>query len=245
MAEVAFKSPGPMAMTFPGGSVEIDVWIARQLSKEAWDGWYCYNDVLKGKSVHEHFGRCKGIVFWNGKKTGWLVHSVRAWPVESPLETLPVCEMSKAHSFCFWVGAKDRLHKIEAQIDLMGAKVYLGTRSMIGRQTSIATLQRIILDKQTDHIAKNKYWDRDLYESLGRCSVRSRASMDDTNVVGNIRDLPWNEDIDESTWAIGESWVCVGDISRSSSSKKRGGGGILVYDKSIVLAVKEFFADIM
>lgn len=245
MAEVAFKFPGAMAMTFPGGSMEINAWIAQQLSKEAWEGWYCYNDVLQGKAVNEYFGRCKGIVLWNANKTGWLIHSVREWPLESPLETLPLEELSRAHSFCFWVGANDRLHKIEAQIDLMGAKVYLGKRSTLGRQTSIATLQRIILDKQTDHIAKNKYWDRDLYESLGKCSVRSRASMDDTTVVGNFQGLPWSDDVDDSTWALGETWICVGDISRSSSSIKRGGGGILVYDPEIVSSVKDFFGNIV
>jgi hypothetical protein len=242
MAEVAFKSPGAMAMTFPGGMMEIDVWISTQLSKEAWDGWYCYNDILKGKAVNEYFGRCKGIVLWNSSKTGWMIHSVPQWPVESPLEPVPACELPKAHSFCFWVGAKDRLPKIEAQIDLMGAKVYLGTRSVLCRQHGIATLQRIILDKHTDHIAKNKHWDRDLYESLGKCSVRSKASMDDTTIVNNIRGLPWSDDVDDSTWAIGDTWICVGDVSRTSSQSKRGGGGILVYDPKIVQSVKEFFS---
>jgi hypothetical protein len=145
--------------------VEMDEWLAEKFASCSWTGWYCYSDMPPDGKVYCRAGKCKGIVFWNDTVSVWLVHSVPGWPVEMPIEPLPVTPVQ--HAFGFWMGPRERLSRIESQIDLMGAKVYLGQRSTLYAISNVATLQRIILDKHTDHLAKNALWTRDIHESMG------------------------------------------------------------------------------
>jgi hypothetical protein len=243
--QMAFKVPGPGAWVFAGAqpprSADIDAWLAETLRRQSWTGWYCYNDDPPRGGASRYYGHCKGIVLWNDAVAGWLVHSVPKWPVAMPIEKLPEADAPFGHSFAFWSGSRERLSKIESQIDLMGAKVYLGRRSAICATMAVATLQRVMLDAQTDHLAKNKLWARDMYESLGKCSVRSRASLEDTQVVQNVVHLRlpgWDPHADRSMWAVSESWVCVGDLRRGTSEFGHGGGGMVHYDSDLATSLR-------
>ena len=245
---VAFKSPrGRAAFAYNTSTqnfheVDIDAWLAAAFaSVPNWEGWYCYGDK---KRTPTSYRAPRGIVLWNRSSAAWLVHSVPSWPAISPLETIPFTE--KAQCFAFWSGDIDRLIKIECQVDLMGSVVYIGTRSTLGTIPRIATLQRIILDRETDHLAKNALWDRDMYECMGPCIVQSSSSrghLDETPVVSNARrvrfgDEEWTSDDEGGAWAVGDDWVSVGDIGRPGNSLPNGGGVLVVRDAALVRALR-------
>jgi len=216
MTHIAFKLPGgALAFAWAQGTdsledINIDAWISDRLRRQ-WTGWFCYNDSGKSQA---HVGRCKGIVLWNATVAAWLVHSVPGWPVTSPLEPLPESEKAYGHSFAWWCGDVGKLQKIEMQIDLMGARVNAGKRLMMYSTPACGTLQRVILDATTDHVAKNRAWGRDLYESLGPCRVH---------------------ETDTSIWAVGDGWVFFGDIGRMHLAT--GGGGMVIRDPGLVRAL--------
>ena len=255
MVKVAFKSPGGRrAFAFAPGladfaRVDIDEWISTAFRTQQWTGWYCYSDHPPPRpgfrAPRPPDGQCKGIVLWNAMASAWLVHSVPDWPAAMPLESVPETHLARAHCFAFWSGDADRLGKIESQVDLMGAKVYLGKRSVLCGVPRVATLQRVILDDTTDHLAKNKLWDRDLYECMGSCRVQSwmRPVLDDTPVVQNISRMQftsrdsgeWTTDDDQGTWAIGDTWMAIGDVNRAITN--RGGGVLMIRDAALVRAM--------
>jgi hypothetical protein len=218
MTQIAFKIPGGNeALTWASGAdaferVDIDSWMAGVLGTHAWTGWFCYNDSILQRRDVPTSGECKGVVLWNDAAVGWLVHTVPWWPVDGPLETFPAAELDQGHSFAWWCGTAAKLPKIEAQIDLMGGRVYCGRRLMLYDIPQHGTLQRIILDPTTHHVAKNRTWGRDVYESLGRCvSVQTH-------------------------WAVGDDWLFVADVPRGHLAP-RGCGGIVVRDAGLVRAV--------
>jgi hypothetical protein len=238
--EVALKMPGNEAYVFMGDpetsytKVNIDEWIQRQFSRCSWDGWYMYNDSPPAQKLqYDSDGHCKGILVWNETYVGWLVHTVSDWPVEMPIERVPSHILDESHSFAFWMGKRSNLKRIEQQIDLMGARVYAGKRSEILHKLHAGTLQRIKLDTWTDHIAKNRMWGRDVYQSLGKCHAVSRSSLDDTRQVQNVPrvNLPgWDACTDFGRWAVGDTWVAVGDIRRGKRDFTVGGGALIRYD---------------
>jgi len=218
-------------------SMDTDDWLQQMLSKRSWSGWYCYNDDPPDQRIeYTSDGHCKGIVMWDETFVAWLVHTVCQWPIKMPIECIPLSAHDEGHSFAYWMGSRALLPKVEQQVDLMGARVYAGRRSQITRRLHIGTLQRIKLDDQTDHIAKNKMWGRDVYQSLGKCSVQSRASLDDTSLVHNVSriDLPgWNAAVDFGRWAVGDTWIAVGDIRRGKRDFAVGGGALIRYDATL------------
>lgn len=222
-------------------TLDANEWISEVMASHNWTGWYMYSDEPPTTTRFASQGHCKGIVLWNSEVVAWMIHSIPKWPSKVPLEQLPEDTTDECHTFSFWCGDIDALYKIEKQIDLMGANVYAGKRFCVYNSSPLAVLQRIKLDSMTDHVAKNPMWDRDLYQSLGRCSVNSRASLDDTSVVRNVRsiDLPgWSADKDFGRWAVGERWVCVGDVRRGNREFPFGGGCILRYDDDLVTKIK-------
>lgn len=247
---VAFKSPrGTATYAYNTSSenfhiVDIDAWLAAAFaSVPNWEGWYCYGDRKRAISTAAHRAP-RGIVLWNRSTAAWMIHSVPGWPTISPLETIPFTD--KAQCFAFWSGDIDRLIKIECQVDLMGSVVYIGTRSILGTIPRIATLQRIILDREIDHLAKNALWDRDMYECMGPCIVQSSSSrghLDETPVVSNARrvrfgDEEWTSDDEGGAWAVGHDWVSVGDIGRPGNSLPNGGGVLVVRDAALARALR-------
>ena len=199
---------------------DLDAWIASALDGR-WTGWYCYNDApppRPGRPVPRVVvSACKGIVLWNDALAVWMVHSVPGWPVGTPLQRVPSSAVPTA-SFAVWRGDISRLSRIEAQIDLMGATVYAGARSIVGVGVSrVAVLQRAILDKNTDHLACNAAWGRDMYESMGRC-----AFVPGTTIAVS----------DDGTWAS------FGDFCAGSQCSHRGGGALTSRDAALVAALK-------
>ena len=221
MALVAFAPPEGLAFCWNPGAgafdaVGIDAWIAGAFAAHRWTGWYCYNDeppnaASGSRGAAARWGGCKGVVLWTDSNVGWLVHTVPRWPARTPLETLPAFD--RLHVFAWWTGEISRLPKIESQVDLMAARVYVGARSSIHSIPADPTLQRVILDSSTDHIAKNRLWGRDMFGSIGRCRL--------AGVV-----------------AIGADFVCVADFDRDPSHWGRGGGALVMRDPALVLAVR-------
>lgn len=226
--------------------MDVDEWISSVMGSHNWTGWYMYSDDPPCKIRFVPQGHCKGIVLWNEHVVGWMIHSIPQWPTRVPLEELPECTRDECHTFAFWWGDVEALRKIEKQVDLMGASVYAGKRSHVYNSSHLAVLQRVKLDNMTDHVAKNPHWDRDLYQSLGRCSVNSRASLEDTSIVRNVQSimLPgWSAEKDFGRWALGDRWVCVGDVRRGNREFPFGGGCILRYDDDLVAKIRKILGD--
>lgn len=222
--------------------MHIDQWVSEVMALQNWTGWYMYSDDPPVKTRFTPQGHCKGIVLWNDNVTGWMIHSIPKWPTKVPLEELPEDTKDECHTLSFWFGDAEALNKIEKQVDLMGASVYAGKRSRVFNSSHLAVLQRVKLDTMTDHVAKNPHWDRDLYQSLGRCSVNSRASLDNTTIVRNVQSiyLPgWSAEKDFGRWALGDRWVCVGDVRRGNKEFPFGGGCILRYDDELVEKIRK------
>lgn len=122
----------------------INEWIRSVLSRTEYTNVLAYTDDEpddeKGENVHSNGGHAKGLVGWNSKKIGWLIHSVPNFPVfknivnngnnkNTPIFPVPSIDNGQliyGQSFIYLEMdyTEESITTIRRQLDLMKAHIY-------------------------------------------------------------------------------------------------------------------------
>jgi deoxyribonuclease-2 len=233
----------------------IQEWI-QTLYPSNWSGWAAYNDetTLTNKKTKGH---CKGIVSWNKRKIGWLIHSIPHFPTEMSTTTMsPILpsELMYGQSFVYieMNYTKKQLDDIFKQINWMDANIFLH-HNMPSTLSYFSPIEVKIMNisYRIRHHSKTSQHTMDIYGDH-LCSLDAskwyvetwRRGSPITKVTDNLHDinkLSWNEikykeSQDHSKWAVSKKYVWIGDLNRMESQMKRGGGGVLIRDSNMVKA---------
>ena len=175
-------------------------WVHNILDSQQWDGFFAYNDQPPGcgrgagDPSSKGAGHCKGIVAWNGRYLGWLVHSVPRWPEGRSVSlrrqnfSFPPIEHSQlilAQSFVWVILPFSSYDKVLGQLIEMQAYVFYKSPNSIwpypdGQeigQTNFggaSTPRKLSFCSTVSHVAKNGSWDNCIYhEFLGKSGLGS------------------------------------------------------------------------
>jgi len=145
---VALKKPGGTSYGFMdmgdkkwNHHPNINEWIRTVLSRTEYTNVLAYTDDEpddeKGENVHSNGGHAKGVVAWNSKKIGWLIHSVPNFPVFPnisnnkkdklfPVPPIDDGQLIYGQSFIYLEMdyTSESLTTIRSQLDVMKAHIY-------------------------------------------------------------------------------------------------------------------------
>jgi len=127
----------------------INEWISSVLLRSEYMNVLAYTDDEpddeKGENVHSNGGHAKGVVGWNSKKIGWLIHSVPNFPVFPnisnisnnkkgklfPVPPIDDGQLIYGQSFIYLEMdyTSENLTTIRRQLDLMKAHIYFKVSS--------------------------------------------------------------------------------------------------------------------
>lgn len=233
----------------------IQEWI-QTLYPSNWTGWAAYNDETK-LTTKKTKGHCKGIVSWNNRKIGWLIHSIPHFPIEMTNTTIsPILpsELMYGQSFVYieMNYSKKQLDNIFKQVNWMDANIFLH-HNMPSTLSHFSPIEVKIMNISSTvrHHSKSSHHTIDIYGDY-LCVIEPskwyvetwRRGSPITKVTNNLHDinkLSWNEikykeSQDHSKWAVSKKYVWIGDLNRMESQMKRGGGGVLIRDSNMVKA---------
>ena len=231
---------------------DINAWLTELYRGSCWTHFLVYNDETAHLGNKKHTrGHCKGILTWNAKRIGWLIHSVPNFPRKFTGKTISAIEPSEilyGQSFCYIEYAfTDALRDhILRHLATMEAHVFL-KRGQLSLPPPMKQdrIQVLPFSPQVRHFAKYYKHEIDFYSeclchydtALWRVETWKRGSPIGPQTGGsNIRDIEkltfqntvYKESQDHSKWAVCPTMFFIGDLNRMSSQRKRGGGGILV-----------------
>jgi deoxyribonuclease II len=233
----------------------IQEWI-QTLYPSNWTGWAAYNDetTLTTKKTKGH---CKGIVSWNNRKIGWLIHSIPHFPTEMSNTTIsPILpsELMYGQSFVYieMNYSKKQLDDIFKQVNWMDANIFLHCNMPPTlSHFSPIEIKKMKFSSSVYHHSKSSYHIIDIYGDY-LCNLdpskwyvetwrRGSPITKKTSNLYDINKLSWNEinykeSQDHSKWAVSKKYVWLGDLNRMESQTKRGGGGLLIRDSNMVKA---------
>jgi hypothetical protein len=231
----------------------INTWLTALYRGSTWTHFLVYNDETShlGNTKHTK-GHCKGILTWNAKQIGWLIHSVPNFPRKFTGKTISEIEHSEimyGQSFCYIEYAfTDALRDhILRHIATMEAHIFLRKGlSSLPPPMKFNQVHVLPFSPQVRHLAKYAKYEIDLYAdcicqydtALWRVETWKRGSpLCPQTGGGNVRDIEhlafqtttYKESQDHSKWAVCPTMFFIGDLNRMASQRKRGGGGILVH----------------
>ena len=234
--------------------------------KVSWEPYFMYNDECDNASPSSASGHTKGVVS-TGSRPFWLLHSTPNFPSSDgkPTFYFPESEIIYGQTFlCVALTASD-FDKVGTQLSYTHPYVYVNKVGDIAKSypklaavldghfnTHAGTSTVTIAGKFT-HMAKNKNWNDDLYESLIAPTLKSDLVVEtwirgdgegtfckpthtydvvDVETLAALdtdgTNVTWRESQDHAKWAItqdsGHPYVCIADINRMKSQRKRGGG---------------------
>jgi len=259
----------------------INEWILLELSKNKWKYQLLYNDEIPEiynslENISFQFlnkkGHCKGILLWNDKKIGWLIHSVPKFPDKIDLENkfniekIHENQLIYGQSFIYIELEIEDLEDILRQISIMQSNIYYTNYSYFNNyndynKKSKQTINDLWLDDNIYHVAKNSKWNKDLYNdflthyinSKILCESWMKPGLNSTENAKNIKTLKWDDNFyykttqDHSKYAvtmdIKKPWIFIGDINRMESQYRRGGGGLIIKDKNLWKAFNRIIID--
>ena len=246
----------------------IQTWIHMVCSRHTWNHQILYNDE-EPDNIPEHSfpkrkGHTKGIVLWNSRTIGWLVHSVPKYPetirLESPFMIPNISEpqLIYGQSFCYVEMNMSHYDNIISAIQNMESSIYyttLPSETFLKRTLKENQVIEFELYPNVFHVSKSSVWDKELYQDYlavrmnGPILVQTwmKNGLPSTPQVKNIKMMKLGEheeyktSQDHSKFAISMNcrhpWLFIGDINRMDSQFKRGGGGMLIEDKKLWQAV--------
>jgi deoxyribonuclease-2 len=236
---------------------DINEWIARVVHKNR-KNILCYNDEEPGESKATSKGHAKGVVVWDDKRIGWLIHSVPKYPQikqENTFEPIEQPQLIYGQSFLYMEidNSQPVLNTILDHLTMMEVHIYHQTDDGIKNvHISKKDKKNVILYHFTNdifHIAKSSAWGKDLYEdylsdyinAVVLCQTWAKPATPSTSKVKNVRTMKWDGDGDDdeyqttqdhSKYAVSmdsqRPWVLFGDINHMESQTRRGGGGMLI-----------------
>jgi hypothetical protein len=225
----------------------IDDWLHNNIMMNYnWTGELFYNDEPPNAPTTFTGGHCKGVLVWNDKFLGWLIHSVPKWP-ETLLNPIPHAECEYGQSFVWTILPIEKLQIILKQIQLMHSHVYHDPNNIFIplKYSPNVLINMVQLDTNIYHIAKHNNWGKDLFEdglvvdfpgSKWMSETWGRPLQAATVNVGRIKEIHWDnctytEHQDHSKFAISDKKICavwIGDINAMTSQFHRGGGGLII-----------------
>jgi deoxyribonuclease-2 len=249
--EIALKYPQSLKYgeLIDGNWVEnesINDWIKIKYYRK-WNNWLVYNDESPNKTAKGH---CKGVLTWNNKTIGWLIHSVPKFPEyldETGISGIEYSELKYGQSFVYIEFNIIHLNYILKQIYEMEPNIYIKSDNVpIIDSTNYYKIYPIIGEK-IYHIAKSPDFEKDIYEDILMAEfgesclveswIRGQEIPESSKIVHVKKVNGYKSSSDHSKFAISiksnNKWVFIGDLNRMESQKKRGGGGLLICDDSI------------
>lgn len=245
---------------------DINKWI-RYVMKERnhFTHFIFYNDEEPGESKSTSKGHAKGVLAWNDKKLGWLIHSVPKYPQTTLFPSIDESQLIYGQSFLYVENeyTQEIFSKIMDHLKIMDVHIYFNSSNSSNSsnkqhhdQPSVFSFSENVI-----HVAKHHSWGKDLYEdfvgsymkSPVLCSTWVKPPSPSTDVVKNVRTIKWSTgeeyqtSQDHSKYAVSMNaehpWVLIGDINHMISQTKRGGGGMMVRDVKLWQAVNRLFID--
>jgi deoxyribonuclease-2 len=227
---------------------DINEWVKGKYKENKWKKWVVYNDDNDKITNHGH---CKGILSWNSKKIGWLIHSVPRFPEKFGISGIEYGQLLYGQSFIYIEFNIIHLDGVLSQLSNMNPNIYIG-EPLSEIKNNNYKIYPIIGDK-IFHISKHYTDEKDIYGDIlipfvkdGNCLVESWLRgqvIPESERVSHIKGMigynndSYTETNDHSKFAVSHGskrkWVFIGDLNRMESQKKRGGGGILLYDDEI------------
>jgi deoxyribonuclease-2 len=247
----------------------INEWIHNVYTKKnnKWIYQLLYNDEILDNMIenipdNKNFylnkkGHNKGILLWNDKKIGWLIHSVPKYPnkiklgKEFKIDEIEESQLIYGQSFIYIELDIKELKNILIQLKIMESNVYYTNYNYNKIENIDLNINNIKIDENIFHISKSSKWNKDLYNIFVQefmnskilCQSWMKPGLDSTENTKNIRNIKWDDNIsyitsqDHSKYAISmdknKPWVFIGDINRMESQYRRGGGGILIKDNNL------------
>lgn len=173
---MASHAPGDWSL---GAAEDIDGWAHATLLAKDWDGWIMYNDEPPTGNVGGTCGHCKGVVAWNSREAGWLIHSVPLWPPafretidkKELLENIKDDQVEFGQSFAWLEFPRADLQKVLRHLALMQPAVYACNdeagewramkKAPADEEDRIAWLD---LGEGLEHVAKCRQWGKCLFK---------------------------------------------------------------------------------
>jgi len=226
----------------------------------------CYNDEEPGESKSTSKGHAKGVVIWDTKRIGWLIHSVPKYPDitnEKTFQQIDNSQLIYGQSFLYMeIDYTQSVFKTILQhLSLMEVHIYHQTDSSPEIHVKEKLPVTYHFTKNVVHIAKSSTWGKDLYEdylcdyinSSVLCETWGKPYTPSTSKVKNARNVKWSEDEqyqstqDHSKYAVSmdqdRPWVLFGDLNHMGSQARRGGGGMLIYHPVLWSAMNRLLID--
>jgi len=246
----------------------INDWIKRTtIATNKWTNIICYNDDQPLGKTFSTGGHCKGVVVWNDKEFGWLIHSVPKFPAvnNNKLDFNIQSKCDYGQSFVWITRNIKYLPQVFNQLTIMGSHIYHGNIPKIVTHTNIShvslsddmhcmssCMKSVI--PSISHVAKNHKWNKDLYEDFLAQTFKtkwitetwSRPGQAPTANVTRATHIKLHNQVftpsqDHSKWAVSDpnsGIVIIGDINAMVSQFHRGGGGLIIKDPKLCMYFK-------
>ena len=236
--------------------VDINTWLEKLYANSSWTGYVCYNDELP-ESHHTTRGHCNGILTWNDKRIGWLIHSVPKFPrtfTGSTISPIDSSELLYGQSFLYVEQSRAAVPLDSVLRQILWLKPnFFHTHNM----PSIAPytpkpleIKQLRWSKTMVHLAKAPDHATD-YIGTELCKQspgpwqeeswkRGSEYTANSNLVSiqrlSFQNTPYTSSQDHSKWAITANATWIGDLNHMRSQEKRGGGGMVITDKGLAAA---------
>lgn len=233
----------------------IDEWIREHLCSQTYSDHLIYNDEPPLTKSQGEFAHAKGVVAWNDKQLGWLIHSTPKWPGtflevdgQQTIAPIPQAETEYGQSFVYLTMPVARLPEVIAQLQMADVQMYgiQDDKSVWSRKKRAPAqkdaLSSVKLSDTVIHVSKHKRWAKDFYAdylapTFGPLIQETwmRSGENPTETVLNAEELAWpafklswNERQDHSKFAVSQ------DLSKPfaaicdvnyMASQKHRGGG--------------------
>ena len=234
---VALKAPGGKKCLYydQGWKIDednIDDFVRKQLCTQTWPNHLLYSDQSPVDKQGEAFAHAKGVVVWDSKTLGWLIHSAPLWPStfieqngHQTIAPIPQAETEYGQSFVYLTMPVGRLPEVISQLQMSDVHMYGvedNDNKWSRRKRAPAkkdALSTIKLSDTVTHVSKHRTWAQDLYAdylapTLGPLiqETWTRPGLDPTTDVLNAEELAWpvgdikyNEKQDHSKYGMAQS----------------------------------------
>ena len=239
--------------------VDLNDWLKELYAPWKPTGWICYNDD-QPEGTHTSRGHCKGILTWDDRRIGWLIHSAPNFPhtfTGATLSLLAQSELIYGQSFLYVEQSRIAvpLEAVLRQILWMKPNIYMkhNMPAVAPYNSMPLEIKELRFSPAMMHKAKSPahevdYMSTALAEGVWHEESWKRGSeyaRDPNSRLQSIETLTidgttFQSSQDHSKWAVTQDRVWIGDLNRMRSQEKRGGGGMVIHDAALATLVCGF-----
>lgn len=239
----------------------INNWLINLFKGKNFKNWIVYNDQTTDLGINDDTkGHCKGILCWNNKTIGFLIHSVPNFP--SFFDGNTISEINESgllygqnFTYLEFDFKLDLLINIYSNINYMNPNIYMYNNSLTNfnlyKYDKDSDILNINLFDSIFYISKSHQNKIDIYEDyickkfnvnlLCQSWIRG-SECEQNDRVKHIKKLKndntfYESSCNHSKFALSISseipLVFVGDLNRMTTQKTRGGSGMIIINKQI------------